>query len=86
MKNLDKNTVKSFGDEWVHFDQSVMKNKEVYKMFQSYFSIFPLNKLSKFSEGFDMGCGSGRWAKFISPRVGLFIALIHLKLLKLKKI
>lgn len=33
MKNLDKKTVKSFGDEWVYFDQSVMKNKEAVKMF-----------------------------------------------------
>jgi SAM-dependent methyltransferase len=71
MKNLDKKTVKSFGDEWVHFDQSVMKSKEALKMFKSYFSIFPFKKLSKFSKGFDMGCGSGRWAKFVAPKVGL---------------
>tara|TARA_Y100000389_G_scaffold205060_1_gene262581 strand:- start:6145 stop:6969 length:825 start_codon:yes stop_codon:yes gene_type:complete len=71
MKNLDKKTVKSFGDEWMHFDQSGMKNEEAFKIFKSYFSIFPLNRLSKKLEGFDMGCGSGRWAKFIAPRVGL---------------
>ena len=71
MKNLDKKTIKSFGDEWLHFDQSGMKNKEAYKIFKSYFSIFPSNKISKFSEGFDMGCGSGRWAKYTAPRVGL---------------
>lgn len=71
MKNIDKKTVESFGDEWVHFDQSRMSNKESYKIFKSYFSIFPLNKLSKFSDGFDMGCGSGRWAKFVAPKVRL---------------
>ena len=71
MKNLDRKTVKSFGDEWVHFDQSGMNGKEAYKIFKSYFSIFPWKKISKFSEGFDMGCGSGRWAKFIAPKVGL---------------
>ena len=71
MKNLDKKTVKSFGEEWQHFDQSLMTDKEAHKMFQSYFSLFPFNSLSKFSEGFDMGCGSGRWAKFIAPKVGL---------------
>ena len=27
-------------------------------------------KISKSSEGFDMGCGTGRWAKFIAPKVG----------------
>ena len=71
MKNLDKKTIQSFGDEWVHFDQSAMKNNEALKMFKSYFSIFPFNKLSQFSEGFDMGCGSGRWAKFIAAKVRL---------------
>jgi SAM-dependent methyltransferase len=71
MKNLDRKTVKSFGDEWVHFDQSGMNGKEAYKIFKSYFSMFPWKKISKFSEGFDMGCGSGRWAKFIAPKVGL---------------
>jgi 2-polyprenyl-3-methyl-5-hydroxy-6-metoxy-1,4-benzoquinol methylase len=71
MKNFDKKTVKSFGDEWTHFDQSGMNNKEAYKIFKSYFSIFPFDKLSKSAEGFDMGCGSGRWAKFVAPKVGL---------------
>jgi len=71
MKNLDRKTIKSFGDEWTYFDQSAMKNKEAYKIFKSYFSIFPLEKLSKLSEGFDMGSGSGRWAKFVAPKVGL---------------
>jgi hypothetical protein len=32
MKNLDKKTIKSFGDEWVHFDQSGKSNKEVCQM------------------------------------------------------
>ena len=45
MKNIDRKTIKSFGDEWTYFDQSSMKNKEAYKMFRSYFSIFPFKKL-----------------------------------------
>jgi SAM-dependent methyltransferase len=71
MKNLDKKTVKSFGDEWEHFDQSDMDREEAYKIFKSYFSLFSFDKLPKFSEGFDMGCGSGRWAKFVASKVGL---------------
>lgn len=71
MNNLDKKTIKSFGDEWSHFDQSGMSNKEAYKIFKNYFSLFPWSKLSKSSEGFDMGCGSGRWAKFVAPKVRL---------------
>jgi ubiquinone/menaquinone biosynthesis C-methylase UbiE len=70
MKNLDNDTVKSFSDQWVRYDQSGMKNNEAKKIFKNYFSVFPLKKLSKSSEGFDMGCGTGRWAKFIAPKVG----------------
>ena len=69
MKNLDKNTVKSFSDQWVKYDQSGMHDKEATKIFKSYFSIFPWKKLKKSAEGFDMGCGTGRWAKFVAPRV-----------------
>jgi SAM-dependent methyltransferase len=69
MKNIDKKTLKSFDDQWVRFDQSGMSNNEAYKIFKSYFSIFPSRKLSASSEGFDMGCGSGRWAKFVAPKV-----------------
>ncbi len=69
MKNLDKNTVKSFSDQWVRYDQSGMSNKEATKIFKNYFSIFPWKKLPKSAEGFDMGCGTGRWAKFVAPKV-----------------
>ena len=90
MKNLDKKTIKSFGEEWSYFNQSKMKNTELYSIFKSYFSIFPFSKLSKSSEGFDMGCGSGRWAKFIAPKVGLLhcidpSAAIHVAKKNLKK-
>jgi len=69
VSNLDKNTVSSFGNEWDNFDQSKMSNIETQKIFDEYFKIFPFNKLTHDSEGFDMGCGSGRWARLISPKV-----------------
>jgi SAM-dependent methyltransferase len=39
-------------------------------MFLNYFNIFPWAELQKDAVGFDLGCGSGRWAKFVAPRVG----------------
>lgn len=69
MKNLDKSTVKSFSDQWVRYDQSGMDTNEAKKIFKSYFSIFPMKKLTKSAEGFDIGCGTGRWAKFVAPKV-----------------
>ena len=69
-KNLDEDTVNSFGDEWSRFNQSQLSSLEVKKIFSEYFAIFPWNKLPKNAIGFDMGCGSGRWAKLVAPRVG----------------
>ena len=70
MNNLDPKTVSSFGDEWSHFDQSRMTNIEKNKTFSEYFKIFPWDDISTDAEGFDMGCGSGRWAEFVAPLVG----------------
>ena len=69
-KNLDSETVKSFGDEWTRFDQSKLQAYEASIIFDEYFAVFPWDKLPKNPIGFDMGCGSGRWAKLMAPRVG----------------
>ena len=68
--NIDKKTVESFGDEWGRFDQTGMSEHEAKKVFNGYFSIFPWDLVTDSSIGFDMGCGSGRWAKWVAPRVG----------------
>ena len=68
-KIIIKKVVNDFGDEWERFDQSQVKKFELKKIFEQYFNIFPLNELNKNLVGFDLGCGSGRWAKFIAPRV-----------------
>lgn len=70
MSNIDAKTVASFGDEWSRFDQSGMSDAEARKAFDEYFAVFPWDVLPPTAEGFDMGCGSGRWARFVAPRVG----------------
>lgn len=70
MKNLDEDTVASFGEEWSRFDQTGMTELEARKSFLEYFAVFPWDTLPVGPEGFDMGCGSGRWARFVAPRVG----------------
>ena len=70
MQNIDEKTVKSFGDEWSRFDQSSMSNEEAFKVFNEYFEVFPWDVLPLKAEGFDMGCGSGRWARWVAPKVG----------------
>ena len=68
--NMDAETVASFGDEWSRYDQSSMSYSEASEIFMEYFSIFPWDMLPSNPVGFDMGCGSGRWAKFVAPKVG----------------
>jgi len=69
MNNIDFKTVESFGEEWLLFDQLGMSELESEVAFKQYFSIFPWDILPASAEGFDMGCGSGRWAKFVAPKV-----------------
>ena len=68
--NLDDATVDSFGDEWSRFDQTGLSEQEASKIFDDYFAIFPWSSLGSEANGFDMGCGSGRWARLVAPRVG----------------
>ena len=70
MKNIHQQTVISFGDEWSRFDQSSMSDDEAKKVFNEYFAVFPWSMLPENAEGFDMGCGSGRWARWVAPKVG----------------
>jgi SAM-dependent methyltransferase len=68
-KNVDSKVVAHFGLEWSHFDQSGVPPDELRKTFQRYFARFPWESLPKNAKGFDLGCGSGRWAQFCAARV-----------------
>ena len=67
----DRQVIEDFGNEWNKFDQSKLSDFELKKIFKDYFKIFPFHKISKKSVGFDMGCGTGRWAKLLVPKVKL---------------
>ena len=68
MRNINNQVVNDFGDEWKYYDQSGA-NLKLHEAFSQYFCIFPDKYLNSNSVGFDAGCGSGRWAKFIAPKV-----------------
>lgn len=70
MSNADENVVAGFGDEWERFDQSELADEELTRYFEAYFSVFPWAEIPSDAVGFDLGCGSGRWAKKVAPRVG----------------
>jgi len=69
-ENLDRRTVEDFGAEWSVFDQTRLGDEELNLQFDGYFGIFPWGSLPPGAVGFDAGCGSGRWAKRVAPRVG----------------
>lgn len=67
--NLDISTVEGFGDEWSRFTQEGLDNAVRERIFQDYFSLFPWDVLPSDAVGADIGCGSGRWAQIVAPRV-----------------
>jgi len=71
IENVDAKTVAGFGHEWSRFPQGAdLPEPDLLAMFDDYFHIFPWTMLPRGSVGIDIGCGSGRWAALVSPRVG----------------
>ena len=65
--NIDDVTVKSFGEEWDRFND--FSDIEIEKIGNEYFDIVTEKHLNKNSYVLDVGCGSGRWSKFVSKKV-----------------
>lgn len=70
VRNADTAVVAGFGEEWTKFDHAEFSGAEFERLFASYFDIFPWQSLPAGASGFDLGCGSGRWARGVAPRVG----------------
>jgi SAM-dependent methyltransferase len=70
MENADIDTVRDFGREWARFGQGALPSDQAQVFFDQYFRVFPWSALPANAVGFDLGCGSGRWAKLVAPRVG----------------
>jgi ubiquinone/menaquinone biosynthesis C-methylase UbiE len=68
--NIDPRVVQAFGEEWSKFDYSRLGESNLLPLFESYFSLFPWHVLTTSAEGFDLGCGTGRWAYFVAQKVG----------------
>ena len=77
LENADRPTVEGFGREWSTFTQSdsEFSAAERQTIFDGYFSIFPWQALPPNAVGADIGCGSGRWATMVAPRVGTLHAV-----------
>ncbi len=65
--NIDWETVASFGDEWNKFNS--FSTPEIENIGADYFDIVTDNLLNQDTVVLDVGCGSGRWIKFVAPKV-----------------
>ena len=70
--NLDPRVIHGFGQEWSTFkqdDDHLLPDQRV-QIFNDYFRIFPWHRLPPDGGvGIDVGCGTGRWATLVAPRV-----------------
>ncbi|RST30390.1 class I SAM-dependent methyltransferase [Sphingomonas ginkgonis] len=69
MSNADDPTLRAFDEKWAAHWRGVSSRTHQQRTFDNFFSLFPFEELSK-AEGFDLGCGNGRHAEKVAPRVG----------------
>ncbi len=67
----DREVIDHFGREWQTFSHREPEGEENLKrFFDDYFHRFPWQDLPPNAVGADVGCGTGRVARFVAPRVG----------------
>ncbi|MGZ6540340.1 MAG: class I SAM-dependent methyltransferase [Bacteroidia bacterium] len=66
-EHVDVKTVKSFGEEWKKFDS--FDDAEIKNIGNEYFDIVDEKILNKDAVVLDLGCGSGRWSRYMADRV-----------------
>ncbi len=71
--NLNEAVVAAFGEEWLKF--SNFKEADINQFGDEYFDIVDATILNKNTYVLDMGCGSGRFSRYLSSRVGFIEAL-----------
>ncbi len=72
-ENADKKTIESFGDEWKKFHN--FPDSIIAASGAKYFDIVTDKMLNSNSYVLDIGCGTGRWTKFIHKRAGFVEAV-----------
>ncbi|MFM7687253.1 MAG: class I SAM-dependent methyltransferase [Actinomycetota bacterium] len=73
--NVDSAVVAGFGDEWTRFSQEGRSEADLRAIFDRYFAVFPWDRIPMDAAGVDIGCGSGRWARFVAPRCGRLVCV-----------
>jgi len=71
-KSIEKNTISSFGKEWKKFSR--FNTEEISLIGSEYFDIVK-DQINKNSIILDVGCGTGRWSKYIADKVNFVEAI-----------
>jgi SAM-dependent methyltransferase len=65
--NADRDTVASFGEEWTRFASFTDEDTRVAGA--ELFDILSLEIAHRDTVALDIGCGTGRWSRYLAPRV-----------------
>jgi SAM-dependent methyltransferase len=71
--NIDEGVVQSFGEEWKKFYN--FDEDDIEKVGSEYFDIINDTILNKNSYVMDVGCGTGRWTKYLQNKVKFIEAI-----------
>lgn len=72
-KNIDHSVVTEFGDEWLKFQNYTDHTIDIFV--KEYFDILDDTMVNKNTYAIDIGCGTGRWTKYLSTRAGFIEAI-----------
>ena len=68
VENIDPGVVHSFGEEWSKFNS--FDQGTIDSISRDYFDILNPSIVNKNTYAIDIGCGTGRWAKYLSTLAG----------------
>lgn len=71
--NIDLSIVQFFGDEWKKYYE--FTDAEIEKTAKEHFDIINETIVNKNTYGIDIGCGTGRWTKYLLDKIGFVEAL-----------
>ncbi len=71
--NIDEKVVNDFGEEWLKFNE--FTEKDLKKTGDEYFDIIDEKIINKETYAIDIGCGTGRWSKYLSGAAGFIEAV-----------
>jgi ubiquinone/menaquinone biosynthesis C-methylase UbiE len=72
-QNIDHSVVDSFGEEWKKFHE--FSEADIERTAKVYFDILNEKIINQNTYGIDIGCGTGRWTKYLLDKIGFMEAL-----------